>query len=367
VKKAATKSPNRRSRNPLVSIIIPVWNGAKTVGRMITQVLEQPMRDFELIVVNDGSTDDTAGVLHKFAKTDKRMNVITQTNGGASSARNHGIKTARGKYVVFLDADDEIAPDFFTEMIDKIQTSSTELVVCGLEYMTIKNGKTVKTEDVYLSPLLNRGNDSWTDYIVRLVGFDGRLYNPCNKVYLNEIIQKHQLQFTPGLDLGEDLVFNLSYLKHIDNMEFIAKPLYRYHLDTAHGTYGKSALIYENFQKNLVDLKKFAGPHLSPKTQDLVGWVEHFWYYSFALNVYGSNLSLHDKLQKFQSVKFTANLQPAKTAKYIGRRLQTRERQLAYLSQHPFFLMLFLASTRIIKETRVFHKLWQNLTRKDTP
>ena len=93
---------------PKVSVVIPVYNGARTIGRALESVFGQTFRDFEIIVVNDGSTDDTASVLAGYGD---RIQVVSQSNRGVSAARNAGLRVSVGEYLVFLDDDDEWMPD----------------------------------------------------------------------------------------------------------------------------------------------------------------------------------------------------------------------------------------------------------------
>lgn len=105
---------------PLVSVVIPAWNAAWCVGRAIDSVLAQDFTDFEVIVVDDGSTDDTAGVLAGYGDA---IRVVRQANGGMSSARNAGIRASRGRYVAFLDADDWWLPAKLRRQVELLETS----------------------------------------------------------------------------------------------------------------------------------------------------------------------------------------------------------------------------------------------------
>jgi glycosyltransferase involved in cell wall biosynthesis len=100
------------TRSPLFSIVVPCYNSSNTLAETVASVQAQTIADFELVIVDDGSTDDSAGVARRLAATDERIIVVTQRNGGVSTARNHGIRLARGAYVALLDADDVWVPEF---------------------------------------------------------------------------------------------------------------------------------------------------------------------------------------------------------------------------------------------------------------
>jgi glycosyltransferase involved in cell wall biosynthesis len=175
------------SEVPLVSVVIPAWNAAWCVGRAIDSVLAQSLRDLELIVVDDGSTDDTAAVLAKYGAS---VHVITQANGGMSSARNAGIRAARGRYLAFLDADDRWLPDKLARQVDVLETQ-TELAFCAAVAILEDpggtkvgewrgpSGRTVRIADVFRNHSAVAGGASAVlarrELVLRLGGFDESL------------------------------------------------------------------------------------------------------------------------------------------------------------------------------------------------
>ena len=121
---------------PIVSIIVPVYNAAKPLDRdktvlhrCIDSILNQEFRDFELIVVDDGSKDTSGKILDEYAKTDERINVIHKENSGVSNTRNLAIQNARGKYIQFLDADDWITTDATKSLVRTMEESKADLVI----------------------------------------------------------------------------------------------------------------------------------------------------------------------------------------------------------------------------------------------
>ncbi|HJV26271.1 MAG TPA: glycosyltransferase [Aromatoleum sp.] len=172
---------------PLVSVVIPAWNAAWCVGRAIDSVLAQSLRDFELIVVDDGSTDDTPVVLAKYGPS---IRIVTQANGGMSSARNAGIRAARGAYLAFLDADDRWLPDKLARQVAVLE-KQPELAFCAA-VATLEDaegrivgewrgpsGRTIQIADVFRNHSAVAGGASAVlarrDLVVRLGGFDDSL------------------------------------------------------------------------------------------------------------------------------------------------------------------------------------------------
>ncbi|MCL1929984.1 glycosyltransferase [Candidatus Saccharibacteria bacterium] len=353
----------KKTKGALLSIIIPVYNTGKVAERIVSRVLNQNFQDFELILVNDGSTDDSLKCLRKFEKQDKRVTVIDQKNSGSpSGARNAGLKRIGGQYLMFLDSDDDIEPDMIEQMIGKITNEKLDLIVCGIKYTTIKNGKQSSAVDIGISPLpAQNADEDFTTYIVRLLGIDGRLYNPCNKIFRTDIVKKHRLQFDCSLNFGEDLTFNLLYFKHISKVEFIGKPLYHYYADIATGTFGKSSLVYENRFKNFDSLLSFANDSQSDKMDDLLGWIKYYWFYSFALAVDGANLTRKEKINLLKNAIALENLVPAKNPKNIGRNKYVIEKVLEFVAKKPGRLLNFVRLSNSIKNSRFSARAWRRL------
>ena len=117
---------------PLVSIVIPAYNAEKTIARAIESVLAQSIRDWELIVVNDASTDETAKEVDAYAQTEERVHVISfEKNSSVFMARKYGVQAARGKYLMFLDADDALLPYSCEEAVRLIRHAKTDIVQFG--------------------------------------------------------------------------------------------------------------------------------------------------------------------------------------------------------------------------------------------
>ena len=115
---------------PKVSVIIPVYNVEKYLSECLDSVVNQTLKDIEIICVNDGSPDGSAEILEEYAQKDNRIKVITQENRGVSEARNSGLKIASGEYIAFLDSDDYIDLKFFEQLYKRGIESNSDVVVC---------------------------------------------------------------------------------------------------------------------------------------------------------------------------------------------------------------------------------------------
>lgn len=205
----------------MVSIIIPVYNVEDKIEKCIISILKQTYKDFELILIDDGSTDDSLKICQKYVKLDNRVKVYEQINSGVSEARNNGIKMAHGEYIQFVDSDDQILSDMLENMVAKIKNEEIDLVICGYnEILGCKGKKTTPSinEVVGVEDLHSKYADIFRCYLLNPVW---------NKIYKKNKI--HSL-FLKDMSMGEDLIFNLEYMKNIDKIAFVDKAFYQYYV-----------------------------------------------------------------------------------------------------------------------------------------
>ncbi len=204
-------------KKELVSVIIPVYNAESFLERALLSVLNQTYNDLEIILVDDGSKDNSPAMCDDFAKKDKRVKVIHQENAGPSAARNKGIEVAKGKYIEFLDADDYISANCIEKMVESIGAS--DLVVCGYHYVTQSGAVQYAFEK---KEVLNfRNNCSKFFDMVKKVLFN----SPCNKLLKKDLITKG---FDEKYFIGEDTIFNTEYFKNCQMVTIIPDVLYYY-------------------------------------------------------------------------------------------------------------------------------------------
>jgi len=213
----------------LVSIIVPVYNGAKYVKNCVNYIKQQDYPNIEVIFVNDGSTDNTLSECKKVEKTDKRFRVIDKANGGTSSTRNVGIEAAKGEYIAFFDVDDEYDPKIISKLVDILEKDNTDMAICGY-YFKIEG---VKNEDTVFLETKNYENKTYytfdnlkKDY-VDLWDRD-MLYNVWNKLYRASVIYEDNLRFRVGHVYTEDRVFNRLFLTKTQKISITDECLYFY-------------------------------------------------------------------------------------------------------------------------------------------
>ncbi len=192
----------------IISIIIPVYNVELWISKCITSILKQNFTSFELILVNDGSTDKSGDICDEFSKKDKRIRVFHRKNSGVSSSRNYGLKQAIGQYVTFIDADDEIHPNTIKENINILLNNNSIDILQFPYYRVEKNGKIIKHASenpiIYSSPIeifqdiVNDGPITWASW---------------GKIYKKDLYSK--LLFHESMTINEDLY---ALIKIIDDI-----------------------------------------------------------------------------------------------------------------------------------------------------
>lgn len=208
-----------------ISVILCAYNTEEYLNRSVTSVLEQTFSDFELIIVNDGSTDNTENIANEFAETDKRVRVITKDNGGLSSARNVGIAAAKGKYLTFIDADDYIENTCFEVMHGEIEQRESDIAIFGY-YLDICDGDKITSRKI--SAKCGRFY-SREDIFARFVELKSSyLLDPCwNKIYKRDFIIKNGITMPEG-EIFEDTAFVLDCLNVTDNISLSSNAFYHY-------------------------------------------------------------------------------------------------------------------------------------------
>lgn len=135
---------NEKSRKPIVSIVMPLYNADKYLSQTIDSIRQQTLTDFEVVMVDDGSKDGTVSIAEKYCKEDDRFHLLGQVNSGAAAARNRGMDEAKGEYIIFLDADDLFERDMLEIMVTSIDDSGADVSVCGADAFDSQSGRIIK-------------------------------------------------------------------------------------------------------------------------------------------------------------------------------------------------------------------------------
>lgn len=190
--------------NPMISIIVPVYNVEQYISVCIESILSQTFTAIELILVNDGSGDGSGKICDKYVKLDNRVQVIHQKNGGPANARNTGIDIAKGKYICFVDSDDYIVPDFCEKMLRMLEESSADFSVCQYH----------KFQDNEICDYVSENNNLYS-FISNRDYLDKQLisgFSACAKLYRKEIFYEHR--FYEG-KIHEDIIWSVELARNL--------------------------------------------------------------------------------------------------------------------------------------------------------
>lgn len=204
----------------LISIIVPAYNAESFLQRAVQSIMVQTYQNLEVLVINDGSTDNTELIVKILADKDSRVKLISKENGGVSSARNLALDHAKGKYVAFVDADDWVEPSFISQLIYMLEDNQVEFSICGIE--AVSNTHT---------DCITGGKDgkySRLECAKALLSSNGMAGQPSNKLYLRSIIEANHIRFNKQIANAEDLLFQMEYVNHISNAYYRNEPLYKY-------------------------------------------------------------------------------------------------------------------------------------------
>jgi glycosyltransferase involved in cell wall biosynthesis len=327
-------------KQSLLSVIIPVYNTGDVVNRITDRVLKQPMRDLELILIDDGSTNSTLIILRRIEKSDKRVRVITQKNSGPSVARNTGLESAKGKFILFLDSDDDISTDMIVEMMKKQESTKADLVICAIKEV-FPDGK------VKIPKIKPRSIDtSKQDVVVFALDSMGKegsvIYNPVNRIMRNNIIKERNLRYQDDLWLGEDTVFNLEYLKYTKKIEVMNQAFYTYYRENSTSVFAESSLDYNSRQKSAALLWKFAKLSSNPIAHDLATWVQIRWFLSFCRLVCISKLEKAEQKRRIFYACENESLERIFNMESLSKKQQLIAKVTFSLIKHPKLLYNFI-------------------------
>ena len=230
--------------SPVISAIIPVYNREKYISYCIDSILAQTFDDFELILVDDGSKDESPAICDKYAEKDERVTVIHKENGGVSSARNAGLGVARGEYITFIDSDDYIDKDFFKLACEKM-SDDVDIFVGATVVESWKDGE-IKGETLFTTREglfdIKQALEFWA--------YDPNeyyWYGPCCKLYRRKHLIDAQILFDVSMRWGEDTSFNLDVFVSTKKVYCSERVFYHYRR-------GDEGSLYSSFRRDAYEV-----------------------------------------------------------------------------------------------------------------
>ena len=228
-----------------VSVIVPVYNGEKSIERCAGSILNQDYPELELILVDDGSRDRSWEIIQAIAAADHRVKAIHQENGGVSSARNRALAEASGAYVQFADVDDWLPMDATKMLVREIEAQSAELVVG--DFYRVVDGNVSEKGSIEMGGALTLQQYANAMMLSPADLYYGVLWN---KLYRRDIIEQYSIRMDENISYSEDMIFNLEYLLHVKSVAILKAPVYYYQ-------YTKGSLVDQSLNlSSTIKMKK---------------------------------------------------------------------------------------------------------------
>ena len=223
--------------SPLISIIIPIYNGEKYLKVCLDSILAQTYTHFELILVDDGSTDTSSQICDAYAESDSRVITYHISNGGVSHARNYGINVAKGGWITFIDCDDWITPDYLKDFASQNLEPSTLYII---QADKVENGKIKPWPYLYKEGIckLKAGNERIIDKLL--------VYGtPWGKFFNSAVVKENKILFDEQISNHEDTLFYFEYIRRIKNIRILSSRYY-YRIEST-GSLSKNMAKYQDF------------------------------------------------------------------------------------------------------------------------
>lgn len=333
----------------LISIVVPVYNAEPFLSKCVASLLNQTHRDIEVILINDGSTDKSLDICKNFTMIDKRVKTIAQKNQGQSVARNLGIDIAKGKYIMFADADDFCEHDIVSSLLKVIESKKVGLAICSYTSHLFDRNKELMSSCLKVDSQKLISVKSLLDFDVQS-NYQVRNYEMSTiwgRLYIAEIIKKNNLRFNPLLSKFEDIEFNMLYLSHIDNIFILDRSLYHYHVSTS------SKTISDKINTGWFDMitssyNKICNAFIGKKIDYLNFYYSSiFMGYLIRLFQVGSPVKFKEAVSEVKKVANSAIFK--KCMKYYRRPDSGSRLFPFFLKLHLFFLAGLTAKIRMLK------------------
>lgn len=223
-----------------VSIIVPIFNMQKYLPACIESIIGQTLKEIEIILVDDGSTDKSLEICKKYAMRDHRIKIITQDNSGVSAARNKGLEVASGEYIGFVDADDWIEREMYESMYGQAQRIKAEVILCDY----VEQEEKQKNKQYHIENTVLISQQEKEEFIISLLAGNDLLGTGCRNLcrgvyvylYKHSLIEKIGIKFDPQIAIGEDFLFNVQILFKANKIGVNQGKYYYYRTNEASAT-----------------------------------------------------------------------------------------------------------------------------------
>lgn len=322
---------------PFVSVIIPVYNAGDYLPHCLDSLLQQPFEAFELVLIDDGSTDGSADLADRYARRDARVRVIHQPNQGVSAARNRGLDAARGQYVAFVDADDWVESGYFEQLAAAAE--GYDVLYFGVRRSNPRN----ETLDAFQFEAGNSRQTPLKELIGQLAASDSMGLN-CLAWIRRELLEKDKIRFPEGIQLHEDFLFTCLYLLRAGSLAFCSYAPYVYMDYSCQKHQTLSGKIPDNYQEiGLRSLALFsevlARTHLSPRQAEELLRKKREGFYIGCIEVVcrSPHLSVREKIRQIRALRPLFQI-TGRIRRFDGMPWQQRIFQAVLNTRNAFFI-----------------------------
>lgn len=231
-----------------ISVVVPVYNAESTISRVIEGLMNQSLKDIEVLIVDDGSTDDTYKVINKYAQEDSRIKVLHKQNEGVSMARQFGMEKAKGEYFIHADADDWVEPTMLEEMYNKAREEDADVVICDF----------IQSSGVSEKVISQIPNSNKSHEILKQIFHGGIFAALWNKLIRTSLYEKYKVQFFPDVNYCEDVLCCVQILKNPDvRVSYLPKAYYHYVINPMSISHRMTRKTYLGLEKYLVKIEEY--------------------------------------------------------------------------------------------------------------
>ena len=322
-----------------ISIILPTYNADEILSKAIKSVINQTYQNWELLVIENGKRGQAENIIKEF-ENDK-IKYIYQEIANVSEARNAGIQNATGKYITFIDSDDEYEKEFLEKMLKNIINSESQIAVCGYRKIYDKKQMLIgKSENI----------ENTTDikqYLETLK--ENYLFNELwNKIYISKIIKENNIKFNKKYELGEDFLFNLDYIKNIEKGSYINESLYIY----TDGDTGLKLRYRPNKFNIEYELTQYLENFYKEKNWDMSYIANRFArvYYNQIIDIYKENNPVTKKEKDKQLQEIISKKEYKEELKRLEKNVTDKRMKIAikyFFLRGKFMIKLFVALNNI--------------------
>ncbi len=328
---------------PKVSIIVPIYNVEKYIGKCIESIMNQTLKDIEVILVNDGSTDKSGKIADKYASIDNRIKVIHQKNLGQGVARNKGIEISNGKFIGFVDSDDWIDLDMYERLYNSICENDADIGVCSRRGYdeNLVNGHTKLVEDNEVFDI----NYNIVDYIINHL-FYPHTVSSCNKLYKADLIKKNNIRFKNVYEVGsEDALFNYCILLNSKKIVTIKDTFYNTieRIGSTTRNYKEGSMKRtENLIKEIyIYSEKVAKKEIADEISPIILLFFQQWNYNY-IKFYGTGYFKDDIKNEHNKLSKKSYFKAAEKRLILKRQYIEKMRLMGYSNKGIIFIKIYM-------------------------